>query len=88
MDPVSKRIVRLRTLVAIMLAVAAVAVGLGSYLGLSFSERNAAEYRFTSTVEAAISKLDDNFKKMEYSMSLMAQVCCLLIPFYYSITVF
>ncbi|KAJ1418187.1 hypothetical protein B484DRAFT_143743 [Ochromonadaceae sp. CCMP2298] len=73
MDPVAKRISGLRTLVAVMLGVAAGIVGVGSYIGLSHIESSSAKYRFTTNVDAAVSKLDENFKNMDRGMRLLAQ---------------
>jgi hypothetical protein len=71
---VARRVGRLRALVAAALVVAAVAVGVGSYLGLSHTERNSTVTKFTSIVNAGVSKLDDNFQKMDQSLRLMAQM--------------
>ncbi|KAJ1427491.1 hypothetical protein B484DRAFT_75574 [Ochromonadaceae sp. CCMP2298] len=73
MDPVAKRISGLRSLVAVMLGVAAGIVGVVSYMGLSLIEGSSAKYRFTSTVEAAVSKLDEDFKNMDNGIRLLAQ---------------
>jgi hypothetical protein len=72
MDPAAKRISRLRTLVAVM-GVAAVVVGVGSYLGVSSTESNEAKNRFTSIVEAAVDKLEDNVKNYDLALRLLAQ---------------
>jgi hypothetical protein len=74
MDPAAKRIGRLRALVAGMLGVAAVAVGVGAYVGVTTSQRNTAVDRFKGKVETALSKLDANFKNMDDVMRLMAQM--------------
>jgi hypothetical protein len=73
MDPVAKRISGLRTMVAVMLGVAAGIVGVVSYMGLSHIESSSAKYRFTSTVEAAVSKLDEDFKNMDNGIRMLAQ---------------
>ncbi|KAJ1417051.1 hypothetical protein B484DRAFT_422080, partial [Ochromonadaceae sp. CCMP2298] len=70
MDPVTKRISGLRTLVAVMLGVAAVAVGVGSYIGVSYTERSSAVSQFRSTVDAAVAKLDDNFYRYKMYVQL------------------
>jgi len=40
---------------------------------LSLIEGSSAKYRFTSTVEAAVSKLDEDFKNMDNGIRLLAQ---------------
>mmetsp|Transcript_3583 Transcript_3583/g.8146 ORF Transcript_3583/g.8146 Transcript_3583/m.8146 type:complete len:215 (+) Transcript_3583:404-1048(+) len=72
MDPAAKRIVQLRFLVVVMLVVTTVIVGVGSYLGASYVESSSAKYRFTTTVEAAVSKLDENFRNMDGAVRLLA----------------
>ncbi|KAJ1435288.1 hypothetical protein B484DRAFT_271988 [Ochromonadaceae sp. CCMP2298] len=72
-DPVAKRIGRLRALVAGTLGLAAVIVGVGSYLGVDYVERSSAKDHFTSIVEAAVTKLDDNFKKIDTALILLSQ---------------
>ncbi|KAJ1395679.1 hypothetical protein B484DRAFT_407544, partial [Ochromonadaceae sp. CCMP2298] len=72
-NPVAKRVSRLRTLVSFLLVVAAVAVGVGSYMGVRFQERHNAVSRFKSRVKAAEAKLDANLKNMDNVMILIAQ---------------
>ncbi|KAJ1413711.1 hypothetical protein B484DRAFT_169190 [Ochromonadaceae sp. CCMP2298] len=74
MDPVAKRIGRLRALVAVMLIGAAVIVGVSAYVGGTMAERNTAVDKFKGKVELAVSKLDANFKNMDDVMRLMAQM--------------
>ncbi|KAJ1382724.1 hypothetical protein B484DRAFT_411372, partial [Ochromonadaceae sp. CCMP2298] len=80
MIPVAKRISRLRALAGVLLVVAAVAVGVGSYIGVSFQERDDAVSRFQSRVEAGVAKLDDNYRKMDDVMRLLAQSYTALHP--------
>ncbi|KAJ1402756.1 hypothetical protein B484DRAFT_437545, partial [Ochromonadaceae sp. CCMP2298] len=73
MDPVAKRIGRLRALVGVMLTAAALFVGFVTYIKLSHTESSSAKDRFASIVEAAASKLDHNFLKMDDALRLLAQ---------------
>ncbi|KAJ1384147.1 hypothetical protein B484DRAFT_410897, partial [Ochromonadaceae sp. CCMP2298] len=56
------------------------AVGVGSYIGVSYTERSSALSQFQSTVDAAVTKLDDNFYKMDTGLRLMAQAYVELHP--------
>jgi hypothetical protein len=73
MDPVAKRIGRLRALMGVMLTAAALVVGFVTYIKLSHNESSSTKDRFASIVEAAASKLDHNFLKMDDALRLLAQ---------------
>jgi hypothetical protein len=79
-DPEAKRIGRLRALVSVMLGLAAVAVGVGSFLGVSYTESQTAQIRFDSIVASAANKLDDNVKNYDISLKLMAKMAVELHP--------